>query len=145
MVEQAFPRNAPCVIVSDIYSKSGALTRELLYETVVNAIVIVVSGGHLEGCGSVDGVLPNGTGLEARLMGEVGHAVTRQGLSLEKANALVLALLEKHEHVFDLPEGNDGVRFDQAYDTETLTPVPAWEQMYEEIKAEVREMGLGML
>jgi methylamine--corrinoid protein Co-methyltransferase len=145
IVEQAFARNAPCIIVSDIYPKSGALTRELLYETAANAIAITVSGGHLEGCGSADGVLPNGTGLEARFMGEVGHAVTKQGLSLEDANALVLALLEKYEHVFDLPEGNVGVPFDQAYDMETLAPLPAWEQMYEEIKTEVREMGLEVL
>jgi len=76
-VLQAFARNAPCIIVSDIYPKSGALTRELLYEVAANAIVITVSGGHLEGVGSADGLLPNGTGLEARWMEEIGHAVSR--------------------------------------------------------------------
>jgi methylamine--corrinoid protein Co-methyltransferase len=145
VVEQAFARNAPCIIVSDVYPKSGALTRELLYETAANAIAITVSGGHLEGCGSADGVLPNGSGLEARFMGEVGHAVARQGLSLEEANTLVLALLDKYEHVFGLPEGNLGVPFDEAYDMEMLTPKPEWAQMYEEIKVEVREMGLETL
>jgi methylamine--corrinoid protein Co-methyltransferase len=145
IVEQAFARNAPCIIVSDVYPKSGALTRELLYETAANAIAITVSGGHLEGCGSADGVLPNGTGLEARFMGEVGHAVARQNLSLELANTLVLALVEKYEHVFDQPEGNPGVPFDRAYDQVSLVPVPAWEKMYEEIKAEVRGMGLETL
>jgi methylamine--corrinoid protein Co-methyltransferase len=145
IVQQAFARNAPCIIVSDIYPKSGALTRELLYETAANAIAITVSGGHLEGVGSADGVVPNGTGLEARFMGEVGHAVTNQGLSLEDANTLVLALLEKYEHVFDLPEGNAGVPFDQAYDMEKLIPVPAWQQMYEEVKTEVRGMGLELV
>jgi methylamine--corrinoid protein Co-methyltransferase len=145
IVEQAFARNAPCIIVSDVYPKSGALTRELLYETAANAIAITVSGGHLEGCGSADGVLPNGTGLEARFMGEVGHAVARQNLSLELANTLVLALVEKYEHVFDQPEGNPGVPFDRAYDPVSLVPVPAWEKMYEEIKAEIRGMGLETL
>ncbi|HEC22732.1 MAG TPA: monomethylamine:corrinoid methyltransferase [Chloroflexi bacterium] len=145
VVEQAFARNAPCIIVSDIYPKSGALTRELLYETAANAIAITVSGGHLEGCGSADGNLPNATGLEARLMGEVGHAVARQGMTLQEANALILKLLEKYEHVFDLPEGNPGVRFDQAYDMKTLRPIPEWRQMYEEVKAELKEMGLEAL
>ncbi len=84
IVQQAFARNAPCIIVSDIYPKSGAMTRELLYETAANAIAITVSGGHLEGVGSADGALPNGSGLEARLMGEVGHAVARQGLTWPK-------------------------------------------------------------
>jgi methylamine--corrinoid protein Co-methyltransferase len=145
IVQQAFARNAPCIIVSDIYPKSGALTRELLYETAANAIAITVSGGHLEGCGSADGNLPNGTGLEARFMGEVGHAVAGQGLTLDEANALVLALLDKYEHIFDQPEGNPGVRFDVAYEVEALVPKPEWSQMYEEVKAEVREMGLTAL
>jgi methylamine--corrinoid protein Co-methyltransferase len=142
IVEQAFARNAPCIIVTDIYPKSGALTRELLYETAANAIAITVSGGHLEGCGSADGNAPNGTGLEARFMGEVGHAVVNQGLSLKEANALILKFLEKYEHVFENPDGNPGARIDQAYDLKTLRPVTAWEQMYEEVKREVKEMGL---
>ena len=145
VVEQAFARNAPCIIVSDIYPKSGAMTRELLLETAANTIAITVSGGHLEGCGSADGKLPNGTGLEARFMGEVGHAVARQGLKREEANALVLKLLAKYEHVFDLPNGNPGVSFDQAYDLGTLTPMPEWQRMYEEVKVEVRALGLEAL
>ena len=100
IVEQAFARNAPCIIVSDIYPKSGALTRELLYETAANVIAITVSGGHLEGCGSADGNAPNGTGLEARFMGEVGHATARQGLGLKEANTLILKLLAKYEQYF---------------------------------------------
>ncbi|MFW5941678.1 MAG: monomethylamine:corrinoid methyltransferase [Chloroflexota bacterium] len=142
IVQQAFARNAPCIIVSDIYPKSGALTRELLYETAANAIAITVTGGHLEGCGSADGNAPNGTGLEARLMGEVGHAVARQGLTLAEANEMVLNLLEKYEHVFDLPDGNLGARIDEAYNLETMRPVPEWLQMYEEVKTELRELGL---
>ena len=140
-----FARNAPCIIVSDIYPKSGALTRELLYEVAANAIVITVSGGHLEGVGSADGLLPNGTGLEARWMGEVGHAVARQGLTLNQANQIVTDLLSRYEHVFQMRNGNPGARFDEAYDLETLQPVPAWQKLYDEVKAEVREMGLAYL
>lgn len=145
IVQQAFARNAPCIIVTDIYPKSGALTRELLYETAANAIAITVSGGHLEGVGSADGLYPNATGLECRLMGEVGHAVARQGLGLEEANRMVVKLVEKYEYVFDRSEGNPGVRFDQAYDLESVSPVPEWMQLYEEVKEELKEMGLTTL
>jgi methylamine--corrinoid protein Co-methyltransferase len=144
VVEQAFARNAPCIIVGDIYPKSGALTRELLYEVAANAIAITVSGGHLEGIGAADGAAPNATGLEARWMGEVGHAVARQGLDLQQANALVLKLLEKYEPVFDRPGGNPGVSFVQAYDLETLQPRPEWLQMYQEVKSELNQMGLAI-
>jgi len=145
IVQQAFARNAPCIMVTDVYPKSGAMTRELLYEVAANAIAITVTGGHLEGSGSADGLLPNGTGLETRFMGEVGHAATRQGLSLKEANDLILQLLAKYEHIFDRSEGNSGVRFDEAYDMQTIRPVPEWQEMYEQVKAEVKEMGLAAL
>jgi methylamine--corrinoid protein Co-methyltransferase len=145
VVEQAFARNAPCIIVSDIYPKSGALTCELLYEVAADALAITVSGGHLEGVGAADGAAPNGTGLEARWMAEVGRAAVGQRLSLNEANALVLKLLERYEHVFSMPGGNPGVRFDRAYSLESLRPCPEWEQMYEEVKAEVRGLGLSEL
>jgi methylamine--corrinoid protein Co-methyltransferase len=144
LVSQAFALNAPCVIVGDIYPKSGVLTRELLYEVAANALVLTVSGAHLEGVGSADGGAPNGSGLEARWMGEVGHAATRQGLTLTEANDLVLKLLARYEHVFNQPGGNPGVRFDQSYDLRTLKPLPAWEKIYSEVKADVRQLGLNI-
>jgi len=142
---QAFSKHAPCIIFGDIYPKSGALTRELLYEVAANAIVITVSGGHLKGPASADGLLPNCSGLEARWMGEVGQAVTKQGLDHEEANLLVNMLLKKYEHVFDTPEGNPGVPFSQAYDLETLQPTREWSLLYEEVFEDVRAMGLRAL
>ena len=59
-----------------------------------------------------------------------------------EANAMVLKLLEKYEHVFRMENGNEGAPFDEAYDMETIEPVPAWQQMYDEVVAELREMGL---
>ena len=63
----------PNIIIGDIYPKSGAGTKELLLETAANSIAITVSGGHLEGVGSCDGLKPNCSGLEARVMGETGR------------------------------------------------------------------------
>jgi methylamine---corrinoid protein Co-methyltransferase len=142
IVEQAFARNAPAIIVGDIYPKSGAGTPELLYEVAANAIAITVSGGHLEGVGSADGALPNGSGLEARWMGEVGHAVTRQRLGLEEANALILRLLERYENVFSHPGGNPGQPFNEVYDLSSLRPLPAWEKIYTDVKTDVSTLGL---
>jgi len=144
-VTQAFVRNAPCIIVSDIYPKSGALTPELLYEVAANAVAITVSGGHLEGVGAADGLYPNGSGLEARWMGEVGHAVARQNLSLDQANALILKLFQNYSAVFEQPSGNPGVRFDHAYNMEHITPLPSWKKLYEQVKEEVHALGLSAL
>lgn len=145
IVAQAFARNAPAIIVTDSFPKSGAMTRELLYETAATAILSTVSGGHLEGPAAADGAANHSSGLEARLMGEVGKAVTQQRLSLREANEMVLKLLAKYEHIFELPGGNPGLSFDQVYDLETLKPIPAWKAMYDEVKVELREMGLTAL
>ena len=75
-------------------------------------------------------------------MAEVGKAAARQKLTRKQANDIVLKLLEKYEGVFRKEGGNPGVRFDKAYDCETLTPLPEWQAMYEEVKAELIEMGL---
>jgi methylamine--corrinoid protein Co-methyltransferase len=139
---QAFARHAPTIIVSDIYPKSGAGTKELLYETAANAIVNAVSGGHLEGCGSADGNLPNCSGLEARLMAEVALATHRMKMSLKDANAFVLQLLPKYEPVFTLENGNPGKPFDEVYDTARIEPLDFWQKMYEEVKTELKDMGL---
>jgi methylamine--corrinoid protein Co-methyltransferase len=142
VVCQAFAGQAACILFGDIYPKSGALTRELLYEVAANAIVITVSGGHLKGPASADGLLPNCSGLEARWMGEVGEAVARQQIDLVEANALVMKLMHKYEHVFIVPEGNPGKPFNQVYDLETIQAKKEWMLMYEEVREEVESLGL---
>lgn len=139
---QTFAKNAPAIIVCDLWPSSGSMTKELLYEVAANAIVVTVSGGHLEGLGSANGTEPNGTGLEVRLMGEVGKAVARQKMTRAQANEIVLKLLDKYEHIFQMEDGNKGSRFDVSYNMETLEPVAEWQQMYDEVKAELTEMGI---
>lgn len=142
IVCQAFAQEAPSIIVCDIYPKSGAGTMELLYEVAANAIAITVSGGHLEGVGSCDGVKPHGTGLEVRLMGEVGAAVARQGITRETANKIILKLLAKYEHVFKGTDGNPGKHFTEVYNMNTITPTAEWEGMYFAVKEELKELGI---
>ncbi|NSW53797.1 MAG: monomethylamine:corrinoid methyltransferase [Anaerolineae bacterium] len=141
-VSQAFARNAPCIIVGDIYPKSGAVTHELLYEVAANAAALTVSGAHLEGVGSADGALPHGTGLEARWMGEVGHAVTRQGLDRAGVNHIILRLLERYEPIFKQKGGNPGKPFTEAYHLQTIQPSAEWLDIYQTVKNEVCDMGL---
>lgn len=142
---QAFARNAPAIIVCDVYPKSGGLTRELLYEVAANALAITVSGGHIEGAGSADGNLPNGTGLEVRLMGEVSRAATKMGLTRVEANKIILALLKKYEPVLTASGGNPGQSFDQCYDLTTLKPKAEWQTMYDEVAKELKDLGLSIL
>jgi len=142
IVGQAFASNAPSIIVADIYPKSGTGTIELLYETAANAIVNSVTASHLEGCGSADGALPNCSGLEARLMAEVALAAHRSKMTLSEANQWVLKLLPLYEHVFTLEEGNPGLPFDQVYDLSSIQPRDSWLKLYDQVKSELKTMGL---
>ena len=140
VVCQAFSRCAPCIIVCDIYPKSGAMTVELLYEVAANALVITASGGHLEGVGGCDGLKPHGTGLEARLMGEIGRFASATAMARGAANEAALALYDKYKHVFI--NGNEGVSFENAYDMETIRPKREWLEMYEEARETLSGMGI---
>ena len=139
---QAFAQNAPAILMGDIWPKSGALTKELLYEMAANSLVLTVSGGHSQGAGAVDGRLPHGTGLESRLMAEVGLAALRTKLDRAEANKLVLKILAKYESVFERPEGNPGEPFTKSYDLNSLRPSAAWDEMYRTVKSDLAEMGL---
>ena len=145
IVAQAFARNAPCIILTDIFPKSGAMTHELLYETAANCIVNTLSGGHVEGSAAADGAAPNSSGLESRLMAEVGLAVVRKNLTLDEGNMIVIKLLEKYEHIFEMPGGNPGLPFDQVYDLGKLSPRSEWQVMYDQVKSELCEMGLSTI
>ena len=139
VVCQAFDAAAPAVIVCDIYPKSGAGTKELLLEVAANALAITVSGGHLEGVGSCDGLKPNCSGLEARLMGEVGKAAAAQGMTRAEAEPIIRRLLGEYEHVF--ASGNEGMPFDAVYG-EDGEPRAFWLELYREVKDGLLSLGL---
>ncbi|MDO4939066.1 MAG: monomethylamine:corrinoid methyltransferase [Lachnospiraceae bacterium] len=137
---QAFSLCAPNIIICDIYPKSGAGTKELLYEVAANALEITVSGGHLEGCGACDGIKPNCSGLECRMMGNVAAAAAKQKITRKQADEIVCALLKKYEPI--LKEKNDGLPFDEVYDADTMQPKDFWQKMYDEVAQELKELGL---
>ena len=139
VVCQAFAASAPAVIICDIYPKSGAGTVELLREVAANALAITVSGGHLEGVGSCDGLKPNCSGLEARLMGEVGKAAAAQGMTRAEAEPIIRKLLEGYRHVFET--GNEGLSFAEVYG-EDGEPRAFWLEMYNQVREELIGLGL---
>ena len=98
-------------------------------------------GGHsTEGTRKfVVGSIPNyGTPLESRWMGEVCKGAV--GMSRGEADRIVKYLLEKYENrLKDAPEGET---FERLYRQETLEPLPHYLKMYEEVKEELRGLGL---
>lgn len=137
---QAFERNAPAIIVGDIYPRSGAGTKELLYEVAASSLLLTVSGGHLEGVGSCDGLKPHCSPLEVRLMADVGRKVTELGLTRRDAMPLLASLVSRYEGI--LAGGNEGQHFDAVYDREAGRAKPFWQNMYEEVLQDLSTLGL---
>ncbi len=137
---QALNRNTDMLTTILCSPVGGPGTKILLRECAAAAIT-----GSVSGVARVDGVRTTGgkevghaSGLEARLYGEVARSL--KGVTRADADRMVKALTEKY-----MPEYEShpiGKTFDKVYDLTTIKPLPEWQEMYEEVKAEVRELGV---
>jgi methylamine--corrinoid protein Co-methyltransferase len=138
---QALTRNTPFMLDVLTSPVGGPCTKTLLYESAAVAATATASGAaRLMGVRSVVGKLPgHSSGLEARFNGEVGHAVA--GLSREQVNEIVKQIAPKYKDLLNTDQ--KGVRFDQGtYNLRTLRPTPEWQQMYDEVKDELFQIGI---
>jgi methylamine--corrinoid protein Co-methyltransferase len=142
VAQQALARNSRLLTDVVITPVGGPGTKTLLYEAAAMAIMAAASGScALIGPRSAAGTHPaHVSGLEARWTAEVAHAAA--GLSRSEADALVRQLVERYKP--DLDQRPIGQPFPEVYDPVTLKPRPAWQALYEEVKAELDEMGLAI-
>jgi len=140
---QALSRNTPFLLVVVTTPVAGPGTKMLLYETAAMAAVATISGAtRIMGPRSAAGTVPGHcSGLEARLMGEVGHACA--GMSREQANQIAQNLVSKYTDQMGA-DNVTGQRFDEVYDMHTLKPTPEWLGIYDEVKIELGDLGLSV-
>ena len=143
VAQQALARNSRLLTDVVLTPVGGPGTKTLLYETAAMAILATVSGAcGMLGPRSGAGVMPGHvSGLEARFMAEVAHAAA--GMPRCDADPIVRQLIERYKQ--DLDQRPVGKHFTEVYDVERIRPKPEWQAMYEEVKQEVREMGLANL
>jgi methylamine--corrinoid protein Co-methyltransferase len=140
---QGVSRNLKLVLDGSIgdHPAAGPGTKQYLYESAAGHIVSTVMGAHsIAGTRKfVVGNVPNyGTPLESRWMGEVCKAAA--GMDRKTASKIVKYLLDKYEgHYKDAPEGQT---FEKLYDQEKMIPIASYRQLYEEVKEELRGLGL---
>jgi len=140
--QQALARNSRLLTDMVITPVGGPAMRTLLYECATMAIMAAASGTcALIGPRSNGGVQPGYvSGLEARFTAEVAHAAA--GISRAEANELAKRLLAKYKPTLD--QRPLGKPFPEVYDLTTLKPLPEWLSLYEEVKEEIRQMGLAI-
>ena len=140
---QGLNRNTRLMIDGGIgdHPAAGPGTKQYFYESAAGHIVSTVTGGHSMGGTRkfIVGNTPNyGSPLESRWMGEVCKGAT--GMDKMTANRLVNYLLSQYESKLkDAPEGET---FEKLYDQDKLEPLPHYWKLYEEVKEELRHLGL---
>jgi methylamine---corrinoid protein Co-methyltransferase len=142
VAQQALARNSRLLTDVVITPVSGPGTNMLLYECAAMAIMAAASGA----CGLIGPRSNAGThsahcsGLEARFTAEVARAAA--GISRQDADGLVRQLVARYQG--ELNQRPVGQAFPEVYDPVTVRPRPAWLATYEQVKGELKEMGLAM-
>ena len=140
LAQQALARN--CRLLTDVVITpvGGPGTKTLLYECAAMAIMAAASGAcGLIGPRSAAGIVSaHVSGLEARFTAEVARAAA--GISRQEADGLVRQLVTLYKP--ELDKRPVGLSFPEVYNVTTVRPLPAWLDVYEQVKAELRQMGL---
>jgi methylamine---corrinoid protein Co-methyltransferase len=141
-VNQALSRNTHLLLHNIANEVSGPVTDTLLYEIAAGMATLSSCGAALStGPRTAGGKLHDYvTPLDCRFVAEVAHASS--GLELKKVNEIVKALLPKYEASIKTP--NIGRRFQDAYDLNTMRPIPEWEAIYRRVKQECIDLGIPM-
>jgi methylamine--corrinoid protein Co-methyltransferase len=132
IVGQAFARNAPLIIIGDVWTSAGTGTRDILQEIAAISITKSLTGNNPHGVGATNGKYPHGSGLDARWMAETALAAYNNKLSLARGNEIVRALVERYESRF--PNPDLGKPYAEVYDTTRVVPLPWFQELYDENK-----------
>lgn len=136
---QAIARNTKAVLQGTVTTSAGPGTKLMLYEIAASVIAQTVSGYHIFGVRIHKPTKDNhGTGLESRWMGEITRASVK--LSRQEAEEIVQKIYTLYEaYIGKAPEG---FSFPELYDVQTVQPKPHYLDLYDEVKAELAELGL---
>jgi methylamine--corrinoid protein Co-methyltransferase len=144
MVGQALARNTHLMIVSNAFMASGPCTEMVIDELCAHSLTSTVSGWHLNPSAVAKNRHPmRCSGMEPRIHAEVGHWVTKMGLSRQEANRIALKLIEGYEK--NIPEAPIGKLFHECYRMDQIRPTDEYESLFEKRKKEWREIGLEVI
>jgi methylamine--corrinoid protein Co-methyltransferase len=132
---QALARNTNLITSAFLRPVSGPCERTIFYEIAAVTLAKMTSGAaFVKAVHTATGRFPlYCTPLEARFAGQVAHA--SEGLSRADVDPLVKKLIAKYtQEPMSIKKGKP---FTEAYDLETLKPVPEWQGMYDEVCEEM--------
>ena len=136
----AIEANTNLMLGNQYYTVAGPCTVMCLLETAAQAMTDTASGREiLSGVAASKGVATNyTTGMEARMMAEVAHAVA--GMETEKVNEMLDKLVAMYEKEYKTaPKGKS---FEECYDVAKLVPTQEYLDVYEEAVKVLTDLGL---
>lgn len=125
-------------LIGDVWPANGGGVIEMLYEIAANSAAATASGLNLLGPAPANGEKPNGCGLEAKLMAQVGRAVT--GLKPIEVVDVVKELVKKYDATLLNP--NPGLPFRELYNIYERKPAGHWYEKYIGVKRELEDLGV---
>jgi methylamine--corrinoid protein Co-methyltransferase len=139
-VTQSLSRNTHILVHNIANEVSGPCTRKLLYEIAAGQATLACSGSSLStGPRTAGGKLNDYiTPLECRFTAEITHKTS--GMDPKKVNEIVKSLLPQYEDSLKNPDV--GLPYQKAYDISADKPTADWERIYQDVKKEVRDLGI---
>jgi methylamine---corrinoid protein Co-methyltransferase len=137
---RAVESHTDLLLGNQYYTIAGPGTLMCLLETAAQSITDTASGREvLSGVASAKGVATNKTtGLEARFMGEVSHAVA--GMPTDRVNEILDSLVARYEK--DYKTAPAGKPFNELYDTTRVVPNDEYLGIYDEAVQILKEVGV---
>ncbi|MCK5585903.1 monomethylamine:corrinoid methyltransferase, partial [Candidatus Bipolaricaulota bacterium] len=114
------------------------------YEFSALALTAVTSGSNVSGPRPAEPLGNNHVSpLMGKLFAEVAHAAA--GMTRKTATPIVEALYDKYKDKLDLENAPKGQPFEELYNLKTLTPTPEHQALYDQVKAELVELGIPLV
>jgi hypothetical protein len=141
LANQAVARNSHIIATTSHTTAGRPGSDQYAYEFSALALAAVTSGSNMTGPRPAEPLGFNDVSpLMARLFAEVGQGAAR--LTREQAAAVVEKLYEKYRDKLTFEEAPIGQPFEQLYDLDTLSPTPAHQALYEEVREELLRLGV---
>jgi methylamine--corrinoid protein Co-methyltransferase len=137
----AINKNTNMILFAGCYTYAGPCTEMCLRETAAVTIGGTSVGGHAYLPAPNSGmVLDHCTGMESRFRGEVAHAAA--GIKREDANEMVKVIETKYGDIIKTKNIPFGKKFEECYDSDTITPSKEYMEIYSKVRKELEDLGL---
>ena len=141
LANQAVARNSHIIATTSHTTAGRPGSDQYPYEFAALELAVVPSGSNVSGPRPAEPLGYNNVSpLMARLFAEVAHAAAK--LTRAQAAPIVEALYAKYKEKITFEEAPKGQPFEELYDVDSLTPTPAHQAVYDEVKAELIRLGV---